>query len=73
LVKKGVVITDKHTISYGLIRYIAKYKLPIILIYNDDLSICRFSKYVTKSIKLNSTDNKSMIEQLISLSKNLDL
>jgi D-aspartate ligase len=71
-VKKGVIITDKHAISYGLIRYCAQYEIPIILIYFDDLSICRFSKFVTKSIKLKYSTNKSIIDQLISLSKKYD-
>jgi len=66
---KGVVIIDKHAISYGLIRSIAEFEIPIVLIYFETLSICRFSKYISKAIRASFVEPEDIPTQLIEISK----
>lgn len=71
--KPMFVITDLHMISYGLIRKIGEKGLPIILVYFENLSISRFSKYVKKSVKFKHDAGEKFVEELILLAKKLSL
>lgn len=72
--KIGAIIIGNHVQALGIIRSLGKRKIPVYLLHDKILCIGRFSKYLTKFIKMPDLEEESIfLEFMINLAKKIDL
>jgi len=70
----GVVVVGDHVQALGIIRSLGRRKIPTYLLHDENLCIGRFSRYLSKFIKMpNMDDSSKFIDFLISIAKKYHL
>jgi len=70
----GVIVIGDHVQGLGIIRSLSQLKIPIYLVNDNKLCIGRFSKYLSKFIKMPSMKNESeFIHFMLSLVNQYEL
>jgi len=70
----GVVLLGDHVQALGLIRSFGRHGIPTYLIHSEDLCIGRFSRYLSKFIKMPDVDKESnFVSFLMDIAEKYDL